>query len=226
MISDEMLSQAAAKVAALINESLPDPSLCSHHFSVRFERKMERIIRRANHPVSYRTLRGVASFLLVIMLGFGSVLALNAEAREIVFGWARKQYESFYAYFFDGASNREDSSQYYPGWVPDGHCLITVYEIDGGEAYIYYDENDNITQFSYSSNPESLEMYIQCVGYEQREVTVNSLAGTLYISPNNSEASELVWADNEKGVIFIISAHAGIDEIIKIAENIAINNNS
>lgn len=226
MISDEMLSQAAAKVAVLINESLPDPSLCTHYFSARFERKMERIIRRANHPILYRALRGVASFLIVIMLGFGSVLALNAEAREIVFGWVRKQYESFYTYFYDGTSNREDSSQYYPGWVPDGHCLITVYEIDGGKVYIYYDENDNITQFSYSSNPESLEMYIQCVGYEQREVTVNNLAATLYISPNNSEASELVWAGNEKGVIFNISAHAGIDDIIKIAENITVNNNS
>lgn len=226
MISDEMLSQAATKAAMLINESLPESSVCNHLFSARFERKMGRIIRRANHPILYRSLRSAASILLVMMLGFGSVLAINAEAREIVFGWVREQYESFYTYFFDGTPDPEDSTKYCLGWVPDGHCLIAVYEIDGGESYIYYDENENITQFSYSSNPESLEMYIQCVGYEQREVTVNSLTGTLYISPNNSEASELVWADNEKGVIFNISAHAGIDEIIKIAENITVNINS
>ncbi len=225
MIRDEMLFQAAAKAAALINESLPEASACNHPFSAKFEQKMSRIIHRANHPVLYRTLRSVASFLLVMMLGFGSVLALNADAREVVFGWVRKQYDSFYTYFFDGTSHREDSTQYCPSWVPDGHRLITVYEIDGGETYIYYDENDGITQFSYSSNPTSLEMYIQCVGYEQREVNINGLVGVLYISPNNSEASELVWVDNEKGVIFNVSAHVGEEELIKMAEKIAVNKN-
>lgn len=226
MISDEKLFQAAAKAAALINKSLPEASACNHPFSTRFERKMNRVIRRTNHPVLYRVLRSAASIFLVMMLGFGSVLAINADAREIVFGWVRNQYESFYNYLFDGPSNREDSTQYYPGWVPDGHRLITTYEIDGGESYIYYDENERITQFSYSSNPASLEMYIQCVGYEQREVIINGLVGVLYISPNDSEASELVWEDNEKGVIFNVSAHIGEKELIRMAEKIVVNKKS
>lgn len=226
MISDEMLSQAAAKAAVLINESLPEVSVCNHPFSAKFERKMSRIIHRANHPVLYRTLRSVASILLVMMLGFGSVLAINADAREIVFGWVRKQYESFYTYFFNGTSNREDSTRYCLGWVPDGHRLITVYEIDGGETYIYYDENDGITQFSYSSNPTSLEMYIQCVGYEQREVFINGLSGVLYISPISTESSVIIWMDNEHGVIFDVSAHVSEDELIKIAENVIVKNHS
>lgn len=224
MISDEKLSQAAAKAAALINKSLPEASACNHPFSARFERKMNRVIRRTNHPVIYRVIRSVASVLLVMILGFGSVLAINADAREIVFGWVRSQYGSFYNYFFEGSSNHEGSTQYCPGWVPDGHRLITVYEIDGGESYIYYDENEGITQFSYSSNPASLEMYIQCVGYEQREVIINGLAGVLYISPNDTAASELVWEDNEKGVIFNVSAHLGEKELIRMAEKVVVKN--
>lgn len=81
MITDKMLAQAAAELATAINESLPDPKDCTHEFSAEFERKMKRITRRANHPILYRTLRSVASIILVITIGFGSVLAVSAEAR-------------------------------------------------------------------------------------------------------------------------------------------------
>lgn len=226
MISDEMLYQAAAGAAAFINKSLPEASACNHPFSARFVRKMNRIIRRTNHPVLYRVLQSAASIFLIMMLGFGSVLAINADAREIVFGWVRKQYESFYTYFFDGASNREDTTRYCPGWLPDGHRLITVYEIDGGEGYVYYDENDGITGFCYSSNPTSLEMYLQSVGYEQREVSVNGLPGVLYLSPSSTESSAIIWMDNEHGIIFNVSAHVREEELIKIAENVIIKNNT
>lgn len=96
MITDEMMAQAASELADAINESLPAPSECTHQFSPRFEKKMKRLIRRANHPTIYRALRSVASILLVIMIGFGSTLAVSAEAREIVFGWVKQQYENFY----------------------------------------------------------------------------------------------------------------------------------
>lgn len=55
-----MLAQAAAELADAINESLPDPSECSHQFSPRFEKKMKRLIRKSHHPIFYRTLRTVA----------------------------------------------------------------------------------------------------------------------------------------------------------------------
>ena len=96
MITDEMLAQAAAELADAINESLPDPSECTHQFSPRFEKKMKRLIRKTHHPFFYRTLRTVASIVLVILIGFGSTLAVSAEAREIVFGWVKQQVDDLY----------------------------------------------------------------------------------------------------------------------------------
>lgn len=101
MITDEVLAQAAAELADAINESLPDTSECIHHFSARFERKMKGLIHRFSHPMLYRTLRSVASTLLVIMIGLGSIFTVSEEARELVLGWVGQQYESFYEYFFE-----------------------------------------------------------------------------------------------------------------------------
>ena len=40
MLSEEMLEQAASELAHALNESLPKPEQCQHHFSERFEAKM------------------------------------------------------------------------------------------------------------------------------------------------------------------------------------------
>lgn len=222
MITDRMLAQAAAELADAINDSLPEPSECNHRFSARFERKMRRLIRRSNHPVLYRTLRSVASILLVIMIGFGTVLSVSAEARELVFGWVKQQYESFYEYFFKGELNSSESAKYYPGWMPDGCEFITSYEIPGGEVYVYTDEQECLIQFSYSSDTNNTKMYIESIDYSKHDVIINGCQGEVYIAPDKTETNGIVWVDKKNNILFCISADFNKDDLIKMAENIDI----
>lgn len=104
MMTDEMLTQAAGELAYAMNKSLPESGACSHQFSAGFERKMKRLMRRTDHPGMYRVLRAVAGMILVISIGFGSLLALSPEARAAVYGWVRRQCESFFEYQFEGES--------------------------------------------------------------------------------------------------------------------------
>ena len=212
MITDKMLAQAAAELATAINESLPDPKDCTHEFSAEFERKMKRITRRANHPILYRTLRSVASIILVITIGFGSVLAVSAEARAAVFGWVKEQYESFYEYFFEGEVELAESAKYQPGWMPDGCELLTVEETAGGETYIYKDIYD----------PDSQKLYIDTVEYISEPVSINGHSGEMYISIYDDETSSIVWTDNSTNTLFYVSGPYEKDTLIKIAENIQV----
>ena len=45
IFSDELLQQAAAELAAAINNNLPPPNECQHRFSDGFEEKMQSLIR-------------------------------------------------------------------------------------------------------------------------------------------------------------------------------------
>ena len=63
-------------------------------------------------------------------------------------------------------------------------------------------------------------MYIQCADFEQREVSINGLPGTLYLSPDDSDSSEIVWIDSEKGILFNLGAHVSEDILIKMAESV------
>ena len=217
-----MLAQAAAELATAINESLPDPKDCTHEFSAEFERKMKRITRRANHPILYRTLRSVASIILVITIGFGSVLAVSAEARAAVFGWVKEQYESFYEYFFEGEVELAESAKYQPGWMPDGCELLTVEETAGGETYIYKDKSGLLAQFYYIYDPDSQKLYIDTVEYISEPVSINGHSGEMYISIYDDETSSIVWTDNSTNTLFYVSGPYEKDTLIKIAENIQV----
>ena len=224
MITDEMLTQAAAELAEAINASLPAPEECHHQFSAKFERKMKRLIYRTNHPVQQRILRSAASFLLVILLGFSSALAVSVEAREAVFGWIREQYESFYEYFFDGQPGDEEPASYYPGWMPDGYVYEATLEIDGGEIYIFTNSDGAIAQFSYTTSATTSSVFVENADYEYQEVVINGMLGELYISPSKHTRSELLWIDSTSNTLFCISAIADADDLIKAAESVTKNN--
>lgn len=224
MITDEMLAQAAAELADAINASLPTPEECHHQFSAKFERKMKRLIYRTNHPIQHRILRSAASILLVILLGFSSVLAVSVEAREAVFGWIREQYESFYEYFFEGQPGNEEPAAYYPEWLPDGFKHEATFDIAGGETLLYVGSDGTIAEFSYSTAPESFSMLIENVECEQQPVVIHGYEGTLYIPTDPSLSSGVIWVDDATNTIFHVSASIETDQILKIAEHITKNN--
>lgn len=99
MINDVSLRKAAAELATAVNENLPDPKECVHQFSPDFEKKIKRLTRKTKHPIIHHCLRNIASFLLIIIIGFCGVLAFSSDARATVFGWVKEQYRSFYEYF-------------------------------------------------------------------------------------------------------------------------------
>ncbi len=217
-MDDEMLAQAVAKAAAILGSSLP--AEYPHSFSPAFQRKMGPVLRRQRHPALYRCLKTAAAILLVLTTCFGSLLALSAQAREFVFGWVWERYDSCYHYYFAGESAPDPSSGFRPGWLPEGFVLDNVEKLPGGEIYCYHDESGWLAIFSYLVKTDAVEMYIQCADFEQREVSINGLPGTLYLSPDDSDSSEIVWIDSEKGILFNLGAHVSEDVLIKMAESV------
>lgn len=220
MINDTMLRQAAAELAIAMNESLPDPKECAHQFSPKFEKKIKRLTRRTNHPIIYRSLRRVASILLVVVIGFCSVLAVSAEVRATVLGWVKEQYQSLYEYFFEGETVNPETAAYYPGWLPEDCEFVTSYETAGGEVYIYSTAQKSLIQFSYISDPDVEKMYMDGVEADKKTVMINGCSGEIYISDNEEETNNIIWMNESQTVLFSISGDYNEEILIKMAENI------
>ena len=121
MLTDEMLCTAAAEADCALCESLLATMGQGHVFSARFERRMNRLLHRARHPILYLLLQRAACFLLLVILAGTTWLTVDVQARAAFFAWVRQQYESFTEYrFVASAPDSLDLSIPEPAWLPEG----------------------------------------------------------------------------------------------------------
>lgn len=180
--------------------------------------------QRKKKTVTKVWLSRVAGILLAILLAGSAVPAFSTEARASFLGWVRQQIESLYAYVYMGDPVAADPVRYELSEIPEGFNLATAYDIDGGELFIYTnDETGIIGAFSYSINPtESSSIVLEGGVCEHRKVTVNGLPGDLYIPTDGSVRSELLWMDDTTGTIFSLSFPFDEETMLNIAESIEI----
>ena len=95
------------------------------NFSPEFEKKMQRLIRRADHPIRYRVAKAVACLLLVALLSGCTALAISPEVRAAFVGWVREVYETWFVYRYTGEEQPTlEDTVYLPTWVPEGYAEI------------------------------------------------------------------------------------------------------
>lgn len=224
MISDERLREAAQKVEESMLASLPDPEECKVPPPPEVERKMEKRSRRASHPIRHRVMKAVACFLLVVLVGGGSVLALSADARAAFVGWVRdvyQSYETWFVYHFTGENNTvsEDIS-YHPTWIPQDYAELETLDMFNQTNIIYENAVGLSMTFGYSLNPEAINVYVENTNVQTKRVLVGNTPADLYLDNSAGESNILTWVDSNTDTIFWIVAQLDEDELIKIAESV------
>lgn len=222
MIPDERLREAARKAEESLLASLPEPEECEATFSPEFERKMEKLIRRTKHPVRHRIMKAVACFLLVVLVGAGSVLTFSMEARAAFVSWVKEVYETQIIYrFFQNSEETSDSVIYQPTWVPSGYKLTLESVSDGPSTIEYRDDSDNRIVFTYFQNTSALVFQIEQDSTDiYKQVSVNGITAELYLDQDEGNTNVLIWTDEGSDTVFRILAPFGEVELIEMAESV------
>lgn len=215
MITDEMIAEAAAELNEAMIKSVPDPHECKHQFSKKFERKMNKLIFRVNHPIRYKAANRVASIILIVFLGLAVAISCSPTARAAVIGWVKKAYESFYSYYFDGETELETNEKYQISPLPEGYVEISNTEDGGTHMYVYGNKQNELLVFSYSISPDSASFFVKNDGYIVEETLVLGKTADLYLSKDGNMANGIIWWDDEAELIFYISGQFGGDELKK-----------
>lgn len=219
MISNERLREAARQAEKNLLASLPEPEDCEATFSPKFKRKMKKLVRRTDHPIRYWVQKTVACFLLVILLGGASVLALSTEARAAFVGWVREVYEIWFVYKHEGTVQQFPKDVVFQlTWLPDGFTELTRSVSGDPVCFIYEDEDCNSIMFAYTRNEESSSLYIETNGVDAQIVQIGHLYADLYLDKNINGTNSLAW--NNMGTLFLLYGNCSSDDLIKIAENI------
>lgn len=206
-------------------ESLPSEEILSTNeditFSANFERKMKKLIRRADHPIRHRLVQAAACLLLAALLSGCTALVISPEARAAFVGWIREVRESWFVYHYNG--EEKDSLEdviYRPTWVPDGYEVTLEYSDPWHVNIGYQNADGELAMFSYAMYTETMEAQVESDGAEVKHIFVNKHPADLYLDPNPDEANVLMWMNDEVGALFSISAQFSGDEIIKMAESV------
>lgn len=222
MITDQMLAEAAAELNMAMINSLADPSQSVHQFSAKFERKMRHIIRKGNHPVRYRIVQRVASFILVLFLSFMTLVAVSPTVRAAVIGWIREKYDLFTRYYItNDITETIDSTEYYLSYVPSKYAEIQRH-VTPAKATVYYANQDTnqLIVLTHFKKCEAVIPHLNTKEYCMTEIYINGDKGDFYQSNNTAQANSVFWFNSEESAYFYISAFADKNEIIKISESI------
>lgn len=200
------------------SEAIDDLPECD--FSPAFEKKMQKLIRRANHPIRYRVAQVAACLLLAALLSGCTVLAVSPEARAAFVGWVRETYETWFVYRYTGEEQPpSENTVYAPTWVPDGYDEIVAPQVGTFARTQYENLNSDLLTVSYLKGTEKSSLSVEWEGAIVQKSFVGSLPADLYLNPNDGP-NILVWTDYERDAAFWITAPLPEKELVKVAESI------
>ena len=196
-------------------EELPE-----HDFSPAFEKKMRKLIRRADHPIRYRVAYAAACLLLAAVLSGCTVLAISPEARVAFVGWTREMYETWFVYRYTGEKQPpSEDTVYFPAWVPEGYEEIVSPQTGTFVRTQYENSAKELLTVSYVKGIETLSLSVEWAGAVVRQTSVGRLPADLYLNPDDGP-NVLVWTDTGKNAVFWITAPLSEKELVRIAESI------
>lgn len=198
--------------------------LPEHDFSPAFEKKMQKLIRRADHPIRYQVAKIAACLLLTAFLSGCAVLAISPEAREVFTGWVREVYETSYIYRFFGSDQETSAHIFYrPTYTPSGYQMVKE-SVSGADVLTILYENDSnkLAVFTCFPSGASPVFQIDRDGTETyKQVSVNGTPAEMYLDQDGENSKILIWMDENTGTIFRIFAPIGETELIKMAESVS-----
>ena len=231
MLTDAILKEATAEAERFRLSLVPEDGE-PHVFSKRFERKMQKLIRRVNHPIRYQVMRTAAAVALVIVTLFGAVMAVSPEARAAVIGWIKETFGVYVQYSNDdvygnkGADSNNDipkvtKAEYHLAVIPEGYREIEVVDKIDGKMYVYANDLGEILRFVYTYGIENSGLFVKTEDYVYHIGFVNELPADIYIPQIANETSVIIWQDPHTSVLFGIFAMADQIELIEMAETVA-----
>lgn len=219
MISDEMLWVAATEADQLILNALPDAADCCHAFSRSFERKMDRLVYRATHPVVYKVLKTAAIFILVCTMLFAGLLAASPQVRATVTQWLKSVQAGVSWYFYTGEQITDMDKEYYLSYIPEGYTLYEESSTASSKSYIYINDVGQLLVFTYMYGNGAVMFTTE--NSDHHTVSISNVIADLYLThEGHYGSSTIAWLDPDTDMLFIIGAFADQDGLIQLAESV------
>ncbi len=224
MITDDALQAAAAEAGLALAQTLEDGSRQQPPYvpSKSFTCKMNRLCRRARHPFFHRTMqRAAVVFLALLLTGIGWI-SVDGKARAAALTWFRSISQNSIVYQFLNPAPQLHLPDYAPTWLPDGFEEQEHYNDEQQSCWYYVSGSDYIViEIDVYHSGMLLSLIGDHSGYE--EVNVGQFTALFVPADADSGISNLMWVNEQDGLIFSVHSTLEKSVMLHIAESIKLS---
>lgn len=205
--------------------------------SARYKRQVASMLadplaweRKKALPIWEKIARQIAVVLLIISIGFGSMLAISPTVRAAFLQWITEWYETHITYRYTGADMARAMPQYGITELPEGYDEIESERAEWpGQSQIVY-RNEETGQTIYLDYVQVRQGGASDFAIEDVEimpVMVNGLDGQLFWRADwENKWNTITWIDPDSGLQFSIDASLDKTDILNIAESVSLLNST
>lgn len=203
--------------------------------SSRYRREVRRMladplawVRKRAKPMWKRVVQQVAVILLIVSVGFGSLLAVSPTVRAVLLQWVTEWYETHITYRYTGEDMAGAMPQYEITELPEGYAEVESERIEWPEQVdiVYRNEETGKTIYlNYTHMHQGAATDFVVEDAEISPVTVNGLDGRFF-KTEKGERNLITWIDPEYGLHFTMDAPFDKADILHIAERVSLVNST
>lgn len=222
--TEKELREAATQAVDAMLQAMPASSECNHIFSPEFVSRMDPLIQRGRSVSRKRRIWArVAAVIAAVLLGLGTWLTVDVEAREALFGWIKEVYDWCVDYHFSSKGPTKTVGPYEPSWIPEGFMLTYASGHDLGGTQSYTNEKTGqVLVFGYERMSDSVVMGIDGDVSQYETLYVQGLYAEFYYASGDSTTNNLTWFDESAGVVFTIDGDVEKTVIVHMAESVSL----
>lgn len=195
----------------------------------RYKRQMcamvtdpNRWLHRRECPQWQRVAHRAAIILLVCILAFGWIMAINPTARATVVRWVVEWYENTINYSYSGEQDTDVLPDYEIVELPDGYvekkrniapvlAAVTYENLKGDAIYFDYVYMYQGAQTNFVLSEDNVF-----------DTLVNGMEGKFLKSQTSEKMNRLTWIDTEANIQFTLSACMEYDALLRMAESVSL----
>lgn len=222
MMSENMIQTAAAKSCELYAAHLMQDydDTFSHEFTSKFEAKIQKLQRKADHPQMYIFLQRAASIAIAILLAGSIWLIADTDAQAAFFGWIKETYENHFVYrYTEDRGKGFDVSSFFPTWIPEGYSEFYTSTTSDMKTVIFADEEGRMLKFNVFSQLNETDCFFDSTNTARKQAMVHQSVADVFVSCDPEVASAIIWTTTDQSA-FYISGFLESEELIRIAESV------
>lgn len=177
-------------------------------------------VKKKTMPMWKTIAQKVAVILLIISLGFGTLMVSNPTAWATFTRWITEWYETYIVYRYAGENTLGDMPQYEIAELPEGFVESEHTEFPRTVSITYENKSGDVIYFNYRFMAQGGGITFGTENSEILDIEVHHMSGQFFESKVPGNHNTITWIDIKQNIQFDISGAYSYIDILHMAESV------